>query len=304
MKIENPIGWCDETTNAATGCDKISEGCKNCYAQVGTRARVLRGQGIETWGPHGVRHPVKEYASKLLRLNQLCICDKCHATYQLPGNGSSRLCARPGGHCLCGGSLRRIRLFADSNSDWLDEKWFIPGKVDLLGEFLQIVLACRNVNTLLLTKRIENFRPRLQQVFAHYKQAPCNDSFCAKLENWLDGDAPDHVWLGCSGENQRRYDERAEIFKDIPAVVKFWSLEPLLERVDLRGLHSHWQWVIVGAESGADRRDCGLDALTHTIAGVIRTGLPVYVKQDCAFKSGEQGRLPDEFWRLKQFPKL
>lgn len=55
MKLSNPIGWCDDTTNAVTGCDKVSPGCKNCYAAAGTRARVLRAQGIETWGPTGVR---------------------------------------------------------------------------------------------------------------------------------------------------------------------------------------------------------------------------------------------------------
>ena len=61
MKIFNNIGWCDETSNAVTGCDKVSDGCKNCYAQVGTRARVLRAQGIETWGPNGVRYPVAQF---------------------------------------------------------------------------------------------------------------------------------------------------------------------------------------------------------------------------------------------------
>lgn len=55
MKIENSIGWCDATINAVTGCDKVSRGCKNCYAEVGTRARVLRAQGKETWGPQGIR---------------------------------------------------------------------------------------------------------------------------------------------------------------------------------------------------------------------------------------------------------
>lgn len=33
MKLENDIGWCDVTTNAVTGCDKVSPGCKNLFAQ-------------------------------------------------------------------------------------------------------------------------------------------------------------------------------------------------------------------------------------------------------------------------------
>ena len=27
------IGWTEETWNPATGCDKVSTGCKNCYAE-------------------------------------------------------------------------------------------------------------------------------------------------------------------------------------------------------------------------------------------------------------------------------
>jgi protein gp37 len=81
MKIENNIGWCDETGNKVTGCDKVSPGCKNCYAEKGTRARVLRAMGIETWGPKGKRHPVADFSKKVRRLNKLCVCDKCHNAY-------------------------------------------------------------------------------------------------------------------------------------------------------------------------------------------------------------------------------
>ncbi|MDD5358370.1 MAG: phage Gp37/Gp68 family protein [Candidatus Nanoarchaeia archaeon] len=31
--MSNKIGWCEETWNPVVGCTKISEGCKNCYAE-------------------------------------------------------------------------------------------------------------------------------------------------------------------------------------------------------------------------------------------------------------------------------
>ena len=31
--------------------------------------------------------------------------------------------------------------------------------------------------------------------------------------------------------------------------------------------------------------------------------VPVWVKQDCAAKSGQQGRLTNEIWNLKQLPR-
>ena len=152
MKLENNIGWCDETINAVTGCDKVSGGCKNCYAEAGTRARVLRAQGIETWGPKGVRHPVN-FEPVFRRLNKLCICDRCHETFPV-----EKLFSRDDPVCrLCLGDVRRIRLFADSNSDWLDERW----PVETLARFLDAIRLAPNVNVILLTKRPEKWYERL-----------------------------------------------------------------------------------------------------------------------------------------------
>jgi len=37
------IGWTDCTWNPSTGCDKVSQGCKNCYAN--TIAKNLKAWG-------------------------------------------------------------------------------------------------------------------------------------------------------------------------------------------------------------------------------------------------------------------
>lgn len=66
------------------------------------------------------------------------------------------------------------------------------------------------------------------------------------------GDGWPHVWLGTSVESDR-YLWRIDHLRDVPATVRFLSLEPLLgplPLLDLRGI----AWVITGGESGAHHR--------------------------------------------------
>jgi protein gp37 len=62
-----------------------------------------------------------------------------------------------------------------------------------------------------------------------------------------------HIWWGVSVENRKHGLPRINELRDAPAVVKFLSIEPLLEHlgsIDLTGIH----WVIVGGESGRGAR--------------------------------------------------
>lgn len=97
--------------------------------------------------------------------------------------------------------------------------------------------------------------------------------------NWYlgGGDYISNVWLGVSVENQQAADERIPLLLQVPAAVRFVSVEPMLEVVDL----SQWlevdyatlfaeskyepislndpryeelSWVIAGAESGPGAR--------------------------------------------------
>lgn len=303
MKLENNIGWCDATTNAVTGCDKVSPGCKNCYAEAGTRARVLRARGVETWGPKGKRVPVN-FEPVFRRLNKLCICDQCHEAYPffLP-DGRSAVNACCG---LCGGNLRRIRLFADSNSDWLDPQW----PVETLARFLDAIRLAPNIDVQLLTKRIEYFDTAMLEVF--HCEANIGQAVREFANGWRRGrEVPRHVWLGVSVENQDLADERIPQLLKTPAAVRFASVEPLLGPVHLNGpfdgpqtypLGMGLNWVIVGGESGPKRRPCDLRWLCRIVEDCRAHECPVFVKQDCAALPGRQGRIRDDVWKLKQFP--
>lgn len=296
-KLQNSIGWCDDTGNKVIGCEKVSPGCKNCYAEIGTIARVMRSRAInpvETWGPRGIRVAVGDFTAKLLRLNKLCICDKCHETQPIARLGQECGMLPPGQTLAdneCTGRLRRIRLFADSNSDWLDARW----PIETLAEFVTEISQARNVDVLLLTKRIDQFEKRLGDVICSCGQADFSDL-------WLNGIVPDKIWLGVSVEDNARR-ARIGVLKHTPAAMRFISFEPLLEdlpHLDLTGI----DWAIVGLESGKGRRDPtnGIGALLSVVDQCREQGVPVYVKQDIAFKSGQQGRIPDEIWAIKEFP--
>lgn len=311
MIIQNNIGWCDETINAVIGCDKVSAGCAHCYAEVGTYARVLRHREvnpIETWGPKGQRVPIKSFGPTLRRLNKLCICDKCHTA-------SPWLKFYDGlGRCACGGELRRIRLFADSNSDWLDDKW----PVETLANFLNEIRLAPNVDVQLLTKRAENWHDLLLKAWC--LKGISDDPFDLWLQNWrVDKIAPNNVWLGVSVENQAMADLRIPQLLKIPAAVRFLSCEPLLESVDLdfwydaceeefgpypgnKNPTNELHWVICGGESGPKRRDVPVEAIVSVHDQCKAAGVPCYVKQDSALFNGTQRRIPDAVWACKQFP--
>ena len=64
---------------------------------------------------------------------------------------------------------------------------------------------------------------------------------------------PANVWLGVTVEDRRYGLPRIEHLRQVPARVRFLSVEPMLEDLgplDLSGIH----WVIVGGESGPDSR--------------------------------------------------
>jgi len=88
---------------------------------------------------------------------------------------------------------------------------------------------------------------------------------------------PSHVWMGVSVESAD-YMARIDHLRQVPAAVRFLSLEPLLGPLPdlaLTGIH----WVIVGGESGHHARPFALEWAHDVIAQCQRAGVPVFFKQ-------------------------
>jgi len=68
MAEKTLIAWTDHTANFWMGCQKVSDGCKNCYAERLTRNRM----GLTVWGPSATtpRQPVKGIWKKVQRWNR------------------------------------------------------------------------------------------------------------------------------------------------------------------------------------------------------------------------------------------
>lgn len=123
---------------------------------------------------------------------------------------------------------KRLKVFAASMADVFDEE-VDPSWRD---DFWEVVKACPNLDFQILTKRPQNIQSMLPDDWGEH--------------GWK------NVWLGTSVEDQTRADERIPILSNIPAVVRFLSVEPLLAPVTLD--LSHIQWVICGGESGRGAR--------------------------------------------------
>ncbi len=181
------IEWTEQTWNPAAGCNKVSAGCKNCYAEV--MARRLQAMGVRGY-------------------------ENGFAFTLLPGRLAQPL------H-----NQKPTRYFVNSMSDLFHEKMPFA----FLDRVFETIAQTPRHTYQILTKRAE--------IMARYLQGKT---------------LPGNVWLGVTVEN-RQTKARMDYLRQLPAAIRFVSMEPLLEdlgELDLSGIH----WVIVGGESGHKAR--------------------------------------------------
>lgn len=88
-----------------------------------------------------------------------------------------------------------------------------------------------------------------------------------------------NVWLGVSIEDQRRADERIPLLLQVPAAVRFVSLEPLLGPVDLREYIGLLDWIIIGCESGPGARPTRTEWVRAIVQQCREARVPLHLKQ-------------------------
>jgi protein gp37 len=77
MATNSPIEWTDATWNPVTGCDKISPGCKHCYAErLAHRLQAMGNKNYRhgfavTLQPHMLSHPLSWKAPKRIFVNSM-----------------------------------------------------------------------------------------------------------------------------------------------------------------------------------------------------------------------------------------
>lgn len=199
-------------------------------------------------------------------------------------------------------------------ASWSD--WGLPEVNEFRPDAWKVIRECPNLIFQVLTKRAD----RLKDILP---------------DDW--GDGYPNVWLGVTVENPDNVD-RIRYLLDVPARLRFLSLEPLLGEIpEIPGLHCgscldrkvHWcsdpviDWVIVGGESGPNARLCHLDWVRSIVDQCRAASVPVFVKQLGAFVAvrhpmdpesdlrvffaDRKAKDPDE-WplsvRVREFPKF
>lgn len=125
---------------------------------------------------------------------------------------------------------KRYRVFCASLADVFDNhKSILPAWRD---DLWALIRKCPDLDFLMLTKRPQNIRRYLP-------------------DDW--GDGYHNVWLGATVESQKEAD-RLEALTNVPATVRFLSMEPLLGNVDLSAFIDRIDWVITGGENGKNFR--------------------------------------------------
>lgn len=250
MSAASDIEWTDATWNPTRGCRKVSPGCKHCYAE--TFAERWRGVA---------GHPYERGFDPRLAPEQLA----------LPLSWR-----------------RGRRVFVDSMSDLFMAE--VPdGYVDRV---FGVMAACRFLGPAaapghtfqVLTKRADRMRAYLgvdrREAWARHAATLGGAHGADAMHDAVaSGRGPlPNVHVGVSVEDRKYGLPRIEHLREVPAALRFLSIEPLLEdlgTLDLRGIG----WVIVGGESGPGARECDVAAVRSIVRQCRGADVPVFVKQ-------------------------
>lgn len=155
---------------------------------------------------------------------------------------------------------KAMRVFCGSMCDWAEDRRDLD---DERVKLWRLIEATPALTWLLLTKRAENIRAMLPSI-----QIGACESLLPRFDN---------VWVGVT-VGMRANIERIDELREVPATVRFLSVEPLIEdlgTLDLRGI----QWVIVGGESGPNARPFHIEWARSIRDQCKAAGVKCFVKQ-------------------------
>lgn len=287
MALDSKIEWCHDTRSIWHGCDEIENnpGCDHCYAKA-----LSHRWGYDIWGHD---KPRREIAN---------VWDGIMASQKLAVNNSE---------------IRRV--FVGSMMDIFEKpmplidskKNSVEGKTtgDLRNKFFnEIVPQCPNLLFLLLTKRPTNMMKYMPEAWKN------------KM--------PNNIMIGTSISTQKNVDEILPAFSNLKCNT-FLSIEPLIEEVTIKeylwrkpyacdecgtgGIHMDKpcmhpdcchkiNWVIVGGESGPNRRPFNLQWARTLRDECAEANVPFFFKQIDKVRDKKDG-IPEDLM-VREFPVI
>ncbi len=194
MSDKTGIAWTNSTWNPITGCSKVSQGCKNCYAE-------------REWGRLSANPNAKSYYGRAFT-DVTCHEDRLDQPLRWK---------------------KPRMIFVNSMSDLFHED--VP---DAFIDKVFAVMALAEKHTFqVLTKRPDRMRDYLsmkkrEDLIGDVAMPQVSAGNFGVLEWPLP-----NVWLGVSVEDQATADDRIPLLLRAPAAVRWVSAEPLLNFVDL-----------------------------------------------------------------------
>lgn len=221
MSSKTSIEWTDASWNPIRGCTRVSEGCRNCYAE--KMAARFSGPGL----------PFEGFAERTV-LHGL---GKTH-----PNARGTRWTGRvelvPGALVEPLSWRKPQRVFVNSMSDLFHEA--LPDEA--IDRVFAVMLLAPRHTFQILTKRparmVEYFKGRdlyervLRWANVVRSERPKDELGRIGVSNPADAAFRPWIWLGVSVEDQKTADERIPLLLQTPAAVRFVSYEPALGPVD------------------------------------------------------------------------
>jgi len=264
----NKIGWCTETWNPIVGCQKISDGCLNCWAY----KMAQRQAGHFKFSPV----PPPE-------------ANETYAAYALvkQWDGTTRLIRDTLDNLICWKKPRRIAvclmgdLFA---ADFAD-----------IDEVMKVIHNATQHKYIFCTKRplamVEYW-----QSFTNDKNkialALNNSIFLVSVENQATTD--------------ERIPELIKLKSLDPHFRIGVSAEPILDKIDLTPYLKDLDWVIAGGETGQKARICWEKWINELYSQCKEYSVPFWFKQwgnNRRRNYGESGDLIKEIEHCRQFER-
>lgn len=260
---QSSIEWTMKVWNPTTGCNKVSPGCKNCYAEIMHRR-------LQVMQPNKYAHAFLEGAFEH------------EPSLEIPLKWK-----------------KPTTIFVNSMSDLFHKNL----SVEYIAKVYAIMFLTERHTYQILTKRpdrkLEVFK---SEEFFQYLCKYCNqfhDKFIGRLEQELyfydeiKSEFPfKNIWEGTSTENQETANERIPLLLQTPAAVRWISAEPLLGAIDLAEVNelcavngvdttksNGLDWVVVGGESGHKKRPLNADWFRQIRDYCNDAGIKFFMKQ-------------------------
>lgn len=231
--MNTKIEWADKVWNPVTGCEKISSGCRNCYAD--RMAKRLAGR--YGYPPSPDQFSVKVHNKKMLdptrwkKPRRIFVCSMGDIFHDDVPDGAITWMFWVMGHApqhtymLLTKRPKRMNEWFKKWTDRFDRNMHMEPILARGPEEVRKKHKCGRAH--LFADMIEMWgQPPEGAAYPTYDWMSGMISWPNILPN---------LHIGVSVEDQKTADERIPLLFDTPAAIRFVSCEPLLEEIDLSG---------------------------------------------------------------------